>query len=250
MLTTYSKIKAYITQYVKSDPRIKGFYWGEDKRVIEDTKKVFPYFWVEGFEGGLQSFHRGEDLYLGWNFDISVKANANRDDIIEQEAALDLTYQICMDFILYLSQGQSANIYYFDFHRTKIMPQEVYESEDNWGWRFSVNIFVSDHCANPLASADKYQVSVLRPTYSGVDGTLSLDVAGTVYSVSWDTDTAELRHILLKVVQQVSQDNAAIVSAETDGVYLYLTANSIGENTYTLDLNPAGNTHTWIQDFS
>lgn len=250
MLTTYAKLKAYITQYVKSDPRIKGFYWGEDKRLLEDTKKTFPYFWVEDYNGDLQSFQRGEDIYLGWNLEISVKANANRDDVIEQEAALDLTHQICMDFLLFLSVEQSTQSFYFDFHRTKISPQEVYEAEDNWGWRFSVSLYIPDHCAKPLQSAEKYQVSVLQPTYSGSVGDLRIDVSGTVYSVSWDSEASDLRHILLKVVQQIEQDNTAIVKADTDGVYLYLTADSVGASTYTLDLSPTGNTHNWTQDFS
>lgn len=250
MIETYSELKAYITQYVQSDPRIpaKGFIWGMSKRVLDAmaSAPVYPYFWVENVSYHAEGYDSNTQISGMWDLEISVKGNSMLGDVPQQEYWLNHTHQIMKDFIGFLMDQHNEGRIYFNLSRFQATMKEVYEPDDSFGWSFSVQLgYVADSwCALP--AADSYEVTTLLPVFEEEAGLLSVGIDVATFTQAW-TSEADKAYVLNVLADQISLTSTA-VTATTDGVYLYLKAKVLGATvSYTLTFPGE---HSWEQNFA
>lgn len=250
-MKTYHEIKAFVHRWTLMEPSIPtdSFYWGESKRILEDQQKQFPYFWVSDYRFFFDRQQNGNFINLIWELDISIKGNSQRDNVVNQEEQLSSTHELMLSFFSYLQDQNDKGVISFNPSRLQTFPEEVYEPEDNWGWSFQVQIGSPQDCMAGLNEASLYQVKVFGLAYSGSAGALSIDINSDRHTVTWDKSTEEKQTILERLKTVINDATSLSYVARTDGVYLYIQANSIGYGSLSYDLENGINTHNWTALF-
>lgn len=247
MILSYEQIKALLTSWALNDARIPtgGILFGESRKLLDAqrTEIQYPYFWVEEIAARVERSAEGTQIDQLWQIDISVKKNSSPDNYEAQEEAKSLCFNICVDFVKFLSDLHLQGEILFDQRNVSIREAEFFEGDVDYGYQMSVAFGepITNICApSPYG---RHGIKALNLMYADEVGVLALDINGIVYQTNWDTATHTHSQILHLLTQIINVDEAQTASAFTDGVYLFIK-DTVGTDP-VLDLEPAANTHTW-----
>lgn len=246
-ILSYQNIKALITAYVKSDPRIakEGFIWGESKRVIETqlSSISYPMFWVEDIAFLGQAYHQNTHKYIMWDLGVTISENSPRAEISSEEQNLETAHNILLDFLGYLVKEHAAGNIFFDLERFQASQVMVGEGDNNWGWQFRVMVgmYVGDFC-RPAAGSLK-EVTVWEPSQQEGATVLQMSIDGRLYALAWEAESRA--QILEAFAQEINTDPGSLAEAFTDGAYLYIISLGAGQSLNIITSFVAS--HNWTQ---
>lgn len=204
-----------------SDPDVRDFYVGEDKRLLDASRSdiQYPFVWVEYADG--KTFDpRGNGVM--YETRIFVVSNALPDNPASQEVVLEEGEEIVKRLLWRLRNMAQAGQIIFDLDRSKWMRVRMAQLDSNWGWeiRLEVGSYLQ---TKPVCDEDLFDVRIFTPVCNDTVGFLVLGINSILYTEPWNGSCDTLPGVLSRLADQIPET--------TDVFGNYLTVRSASANT-------------------
>jgi len=269
MLQNYTDVINLFRILALKDDKVKSFFVGEDKRLLEGSRssEIYPYVWVEYADGrGLDN--GGGALSALYDCRIFIAGSAGLGDDPGEEKVLQITEDILFRLLLRLRSLKLKRKIIFELDNTKWMRVKIAQIDNNFGWELLLQVgdYRESLCIN---ESEERAVAIIQPIcgeagpaadltltilaesqgdyagdFAGADYQTTDGEVGKEYSVKWSGGCGnDLKRALNELANTINSDSEAVATAESWGDCLFLRSKFPRES---IGLDLTGGAYGWL----